>query len=317
MQSRKEFAMLSKIMVPLDGSPFGECALPLAEALARRSGAAIHLVHVNVPLYVMYGAGPAGPFVFTPGPEAERYEQERQYLLSVYQRVSATPDVTVTYAQLDDPVISSLIDYAETMEISLIVMTTHGRGPFVRFWLGSVADGLVRRARVPILFVRPDIEEKAPPDPFRRVLIPLDGSELAEQAIGPALDVAGRDQVNYTLVRVVEPYMALDSALRRVPVLEHEETRRREEEARAYLAAMADRLAPETHVSTQVMLGDHPAATLMVMAEERPFDLIAISTHGRGGINRLLLGSVADKVLRASHCPVLVVRPAGSTSAEP
>lgn len=310
--------MLSKIMVPLDGSSFGELALPLAESLARRRGAELHLVHVDVPLVIAYSAGSVGPFVSAPGLEAERYEQERAYLVSIQQRISAAPGLSITCTLLDGPVSSTLAYYAETMGISLVVLTTHGRGPFVRFWLGSVADGLVRRASVPLLFVRPEGEPelKEPPAPFHNVLIPLDGSELAEQSIAPALDIAGHDDVGYTLVRVVEPSMILDPALRRLPVLEHEETQLRQEEARQYLAAVAGRLADGTRVSTHVVLGEHPAAMLMAMAEESAYDLIALSTHGRGGLKRLLLGSVADKVLRASHCPVLIVSPVDAAADE-
>lgn len=317
MQTNKEATMLSKIMVPLDGSSFGEFALPLAVSLAKRSGALLHLVHVDVPLVSAYAGGPGGPFVSAPGLEAERYERARDYLAAVQQRVVATPGISATCEILDGPVSATLVEYAESAGIDLIVMTTHGRGPLVRLWLGSVADGLVRRATVPLLFVRPlaDADPATPAAPFRHVLIPLDGSELAEQVIAPALDVAGHADVDYTLMRIAEPYMVFDPALRRVAAPEHEQTRLHAEQATEYLATIADRLRPAgVHASTDVMIAEHAATALVAAAHEGQYDLIAISTHGRGGLNRLLVGSVADKILRASSCPVLIVRPVDHTT---
>jgi nucleotide-binding universal stress UspA family protein len=117
----------------------------------------------------------------------------------------AVADIAPSSALLDGPVPDAINRYAAATGADLLVMTTHGRGPLARFWLGSVADALVRQASVPILLVPP---KGAAPDlaqtpVIRRVLIPLDGSELAEQVLEPALALGAATQTEYTLLRVV------------------------------------------------------------------------------------------------------------------
>ena len=117
--------------------------------------------------------------------EANVLEQERAYLDGIVKRLASVSPVPVTSALVEGPVIAEMLNgHVVTTKADLIVMTTHGRGPLSRFWLGSVADELVRRATTPILVVRP--QEK--PAIFqaeaviRHILVPLDGSALAEQA---------------------------------------------------------------------------------------------------------------------------------------
>ena len=135
-------------------------------------------------------------------------EGQREYLDTTVKRLAVLHSVPVTSALLESPAIAETLNaHAATTGADLIVMTTHGRGPLSRFWLGSVADELVRRATIPILLVRP--QEKAPDlssEPIlRHILIPLDGSALAEQALEPALALGKLMEADYTLVRIYFP----------------------------------------------------------------------------------------------------------------
>jgi nucleotide-binding universal stress UspA family protein len=180
-------------------------------------------------------------------------------------------------------------------------MTTHGRGPVSRFFLGSVADELLRRSPVPLLLTRS--HERAPaliPEPvLRNVLIPLDGSALAEQVLGPALDLARLMASRCTLLRVVEAGPP-----------PHGRTEQAVAEAGAYLEHLAGWVRePALPVEARVVVAPHAAAAIIQEAQAQGSDLIALATHGRGGVRRMLLGSVADKVIRATTTPVLVYRP--------
>ena len=188
--------MYRSILVPLDGSPLSEYALPAACDIARRSGAALRLVHVHMratsnPIYV------EGLPMIDERLQSLGKDHERAYLERVRDRISAEQGLRVTIALHDlaseagrDPSIAdALAADAAATDTDLIVMTTHGRGGLARFWLGSVADTLIHVSSVPVLSLRPD--ELAPPiehpPVFRHILIPLDGSALAEQILEPTL----------------------------------------------------------------------------------------------------------------------------------
>ena len=177
-------------------------------------------------------------------------------------------------------------------------------GRLSRLGLGSVADELIRRAPMPVLLVRPG--EKAPgiiPEPvLDNILIPLDGSALAEQVLEPALDLARLMEARCSLLRVVESRSSPAKHAGGPP----------ERQAEAYLERVAARLREQgLQVRTRVVVARHVAEAILEEAEAQASNLIALATHGRGGLKRLLLGSVADKLIRAAASPVLVYRPTG------
>jgi nucleotide-binding universal stress UspA family protein len=174
--------MYRSILVPLDGAAFGEHALPLALALARRSGATVRLVHVcpapQQSFFAESGAADAGE---TAGLSRER---AGAYLDQLAACLSDRWEVPITTSVLEGPAAETLHDHALASSADLVVMTTHAHGPLPRLWLGSVADALVRRLPLPILLVRPhgevlDVLEEVHEQPFQHILIPLDGSPLA------------------------------------------------------------------------------------------------------------------------------------------
>jgi nucleotide-binding universal stress UspA family protein len=303
--------MLHSILVPLDGSPFGEHALPWALSLAERAQIPIRLVHVHVPLAAVYAENrPGCESTF----DARLRKSKHGYLEGVVQRLKAVTSVPVSSALSEGTVPEALQEFAIAMGASLVVMTTHGRGLFSRFWLGSVTDQFVRRTSVPTLLSHPREEavnlRERPALPH--VLIPLDGSPLGEQILEPALAFGSLMRADYTLLRVVEPLQFVGT----VPVeylntlAGERDLERRKDEAQIYLDRLADRLRERScRVAAHVVGGVQVAATILAQANDLVMSVIALQTHGRRGLSRLLLGSVADKVVRGATVPVLISRP--------
>ena len=304
--------MYRKLLVPLDGSTFGEQALIYACDIAQRSGAGLHLVHVHTVNSIIYLAGMP---VIDAELQSLALEHERAYLEHIRERLTARTELSITCANLgsDGSVASTLARCIETDAIDLVVMTTHGRGGLERAWLGSVADALVRCSSVPLLLLRPG--ERAPdiaqPPRFKRILIPLDGSALSEQILSPALEFGRLMQAEYTLLRATEPFVIVGYApLAQPSRLDLKLSQERLDEAQHYLTGVAERLQPEGFtIRTRALQATHPVAAILDEAHQQDTDLIALTTHGRSGIARLILGSVADKVLRGATQPMLIQRP--------
>lgn len=303
--------MIRSILVPLDGSPFGEQALPLALTLAREAHASVQLAHVHVPIAALYNANEVLSDVVL---ESTLRDQNQKYLDHVLDRVERVGGVRVSTALLDGPVVPALLEHVAGVPVDLIVMSTHGRGAWSRFWLGGVADKLMRRAPTSTIFVHP--REKASPlaEPVKvaRILIPLDGSELAERVLEPAMEVGGLLRADYTLLRVIEPMLVADypadgTAVAGVP----EELRRRVEDgAREYLQRAAERFrARSLRAETRLVIDRLAAEAIVDQAGATADSMIALESRGRSGLARMLLGSVADKVVRAAPVPVLVHHP--------
>ena len=323
--------MPAPIIVPLDGSAFAARALPVAATLARRTGAPLHLLSVHAPL--------AAPLDL---PNAPSYDSafDRAQRDGMQQALGRTADrlreehgvAATTQVRAGDPA-ETIAAEAERHQAALVVMTTHGRGGFVRTWLGSVADALVRGASVPVLLVRPpagdadaaDAEETgdftgvADPDTFDlsgapaldHVLVPLDGSPLAEQVLAPALALGAPGETRYTLLRVTAaPPSAMPVDETFTTTDEQAAMRTARAEAEAYLARIAERLRGAGHRVETTTVADHdPARAILRAARTLDASLVAVSTHGRGGIARLRLGSVADKLVRGGSRPTLVLHP--------
>lgn len=293
--------MYRSILVPLDGSPFAEYAVPAALAIARRAGGVIHLVHVHERLLIAETVDPVDRQV------ARR--EEAEYLSAVEARAAADGEVGVDAHLLRGAVVPKLLGQARRCGADLVVMTTHGRGGLSRLWLGSTADELLRRSELPVLLIRPG-EERPPVEDepsFHDVLVPLDGSPLAEQILPYAIGIARLFGGRLTLLRVARagPSFGYPSVPLGVPLEPVDAV-----EAKGYLDRVADRLRGEgLEAGTLVARNPVPARAIAEYAEANAVDLIALATHGRGGLSRLVLGSTADKVIRGCMVPVLVYRP--------
>jgi nucleotide-binding universal stress UspA family protein len=290
--------MFRTILIPLDGSPFAEQALPHALGIARRGGAALDLVHVHV-LYVLEEHIVAR-YAYDPEIDVIHRRQEQLYLDATAKWLATTSPVSIRAAIVDGLGAEGILQRAQADHADLIVMTTHGRGPLSRFFLGSVADEVLRRAAVPVLLIRPRQPAPSilPEPPLEHVLVPLDGSALAERVLEPALDLVRLGEGRCTLLRIVEAKQQQSSPTDQ------------EAAAKAYLEKIADRLREEgVSVQTCVVAAPHAAPAIVEEAAKQRCDFIALATHGRGGARRMLLGSVADKVVRSTDMPVLVYRP--------
>jgi nucleotide-binding universal stress UspA family protein len=311
--------MIRNILVPLDGSAFGEQALTRAITVARRHGATIHLVHVHgLPVLPLSAEGMGA---FDPDwPERQRAD-EAAYLEQVAaDRVRHHGEVVVRL--LEAPIADALSQYIAAESIDLVVMTTHGRGGISRAWLGSVADELVRATTVPLMLIRPTEDlpigaisafsgaASAGVASPTRVLLPLDGSPLAEAAIEPTIDVLGGD-AQVTLLHVIPPMYVAGAPYGTSPATFDAEAHAAEQSrAGRYLTAVAERLRPQVAgVTGLVVTHAQPATAVRETARNIGADLTALATHGRSGAARWALGSVADKLIRAGDTPVLVVRP--------
>jgi len=309
--------MTRTILVPLDGSPFSEHALPLAAQLARRAGARLHLLHV-LPFrsedHADLLTSSAGPVL-----SAGLLRRQRAYLDGVAARLG--DQAALTADLIEGEVAQTIRAAVSAVAADLVVMTTHGRGPLQRLWLGSVADALLRDLSVPLLLVRPT--EDAPDwkgEPgIRHLLVPLDGSPLAEQVIEPAVQIGTLMQADYTLLRVVAPAASLISPIDGGTLGEmtgawvallNEATERHRQLAVDYLEKTAAPLrARRLAVQTRVVVDTSAATAILEAARPPGIDGVALATHGRHGLPRLVLGSVADKIIRAAALPVLVYRP--------
>jgi nucleotide-binding universal stress UspA family protein len=308
--------MIRSILVPLDGFGFGEHALPMALSLARRARTPLRLVHVLQPFVEVVPelAAYQGPM------ETEYREEKQKYLDGVIRRLREVSDVKVTAELLDGAVVPTIRQASETAD--LVVMTTHGRGPLARFWLGSVADQLVRELNVPMLLMHPG---KEPADfsrepTFRHILLPLDGTSLSEQIVIPAVKLAKLMDAQFRLMRVIRTELPADfgyqyrggyvSTQAREMVAELEAIQKRQErDADNYLFRVSERIrATGVATESRVILDESPTEAILHEAT-KGIDMVALATHGFGGLKRIWLGSVADKVIRGSTVPVLVLRP--------
>lgn len=283
------------ILTPLDGSRLAEESLRAACATARRTGAVLHLALVHHPV----APSTDSAAMATAFDELDRLarEGEERYLADVAGRVRALYAVHVETAILDGPVAETLEAHVTTAGAGMVVMTTHGRGVVSRFWLGSVADHLLRHLEVPILVLRHHelggVDSRMA---FRRMLVPLDGSMRAEAVLEPALLLCPPPTGEFALVRIVGT--------------DAQGTAQSRAAAAGYLDGVADRLERRgCHVSTTVLVSASPAEAILEQARPEATDCIAMATRGDSGVRRLVLGSVTDKVVRGADVPVLALHP--------
>jgi nucleotide-binding universal stress UspA family protein len=308
--------MYRMIMVPTDGSGFDREAIRVALRIADRSQAKVRLVRVHC----------TGAFFgMESSPEAATVsvkvlEQDRDRILNELYNLAADcrilSDADIEVALEEGPVPDALHAYAKSNGVDLIVMSSHGRGGIARLSLGSVTDSLIRRTTIPVLVVKPHpsyVDSEAP-DAFKRIVVSLDGSSVAEQILPEVVALAKVDESELTLLRVVVPRMSSQKAIANecTPWWDKDVAA-----AEAYLFRTADKLREAgLRTMTDVVIGENVAQSIADYAARESSDLVAIATHGRGGLSRAFIGSVADALTRTSHTSLLVLRPAGQVARE-
>lgn len=272
--------MFRKILVPLDGSPVAEAILPQILRLLRRQDCEVMLLRI-------VDAGPTADFD-DPINLAEEWEEAAEYLAYLSKSLSEKGVRVEVRIDKGHPA-DRIVEIAKEIKPGLVAMSTHGRSGIGRWIYGSVTEKILRaKLDVPILVVRSD---KTKAGELRRIVVPVDGSPAALEAVGPAVELARLFEAIVIAVHVAAP--ELPFPLGATP------------EQKLSAAVQAFR---EAGIDAVGVLKSGDAATAILDAvREHAADLIAMTTHGRTGFTRWVLGSVAEKVLRGSTVPMLVV----------
>ena len=325
--------MFKRILVPLDGSELAEQAIPVAARLARASGRTIVFVQVVLPPveFGTYSVEQEHVIDVKPSAYEKRLAEAESYLLGtanihadVLAGIATEIDITTGAAA------PTIFSTARLEEVDLIVMYSHGETGLKRWVFGSVAQQAVRHSPVPVLVLHEQGMALRVPDAAHplRILVPLDGSALAETALEPAIELlktwtgapaeVGGELHLQQVVDVPPTYGKFRSQAYVTDGL-LEEVRH---QAQTYVKTVADQLRAGPLAESQVTLTSgisvktDVAGTIVRLAEhaenaERTggYDLIAMATHGRSGLLRLVMGSVTEHVLGATKLPLLMVRP--------
>ena len=307
--------MFRRILVPLDGSVRAELAVSTAAQIAQVSNGSVHLLQVEVlPINYAGGLSPA-PLITQVTIDSGKTEA-MEYL----QGLAAAPPlaaIATTTEVLLGSAAYEILAASESRDIDLIVLCSRGRTGLTRWVLGSVASTLIRESAVPTLVLREQDPPWRFPDPDRgrplSALVPLDGSSLAEAALAPTA---------HLIAALAAPTPATLHLVQVVPSSREEAGN--EACATTYLTRVADRLQATARdlrltISWSVIRDRDVASALVSLAEQESdeqaqsrtgaYDLIALSTHGRGGFARWVMGGIAQRLLTATTLPLLVVRP--------
>jgi nucleotide-binding universal stress UspA family protein len=287
--------MIERIVVPLDGSATAETILPQVRRILRRAGSEITLVRAIVP--------PLAEDAMTMTAAEARLDQARNYVSGVERRLKET-GVRVKSVTRVGAAAGVILDVAREERASLIAMATHGETGLKRLLLGSVTENVLRKSPVPVLVVRPfhsyTIVPPGSPEqrPIRNLLLPMDETDGSLSALGPAGELAALFDSRVLLLRVLEmDKKGTDLAQARAGAEHH-------------LREIARPLEGQgIETVFRVEQGD-PAKVILEVCRATEVDLVAMATHGRSRISRVVSGSVTEHVLRESTVPLLVVKAA-------
>ena len=301
--------MYKVIMAPTEGSDSENLAISVAVKLAQRFNAELRLVRVEAaPLVIESVPRPPVLQITEDTLRAERLARLRK-LESLGVQCRALGDIRVITALEEGPVAPALREYAEKYHVDLIVMSSHARGGVRRITLGSVTDNLIRHSTTPVLVVKPPatfvaaaFEETVP-----RIVVPLDGSRLAEQILPEVAAIAGRLNATVSLLQVLTPgtYSQKEIMQPGLPWWDEDIAA-----AEAYLERASSFIMEEgVSAGREVILASEVAPAILEYAKTVRADLIALAANGSGGTSRFVFGAVTDEVMRRSPVSVLVLHP--------
>lgn len=309
--------MYRKMLVLLDGSELAEVVFPFAKELAAR-------LNLDVTMLQVYG-DIGRNFVPVHRAYIERAaENIKSQIEDVQERLGIPLEekqVEVRGELADGHYAEEILKYAENNNIDLILMASHGRSGIRRWRMGSVADKVLRAAKVPVLFIRAGAEDTTPYDewPTRTIVVPMDGSETAESVLPHVSTLAKQraiEAVTVNLIRVCDPPIApsyYSPELSGVPLnwgefMEQEMTRCKQT-ASDYLGNIAKQLDDQGIKAESTILVGKAADEIIDFACKNPFSIVVMATHGRTGLSRLVFGSVTESVLQAVSNPILLTKP--------
>jgi nucleotide-binding universal stress UspA family protein len=297
--------MFRTIMVPLDGTLLAEYAINYAIGIARNKNSKLEFALVRESERDVTGEPLLASSASAGNSGGQKYFDE---ILRLLRRVD---DLNVRATVLTGDVVQALESHADEIQANLVVMATHARRGASRIWNGSVAEALVRTLTLPVIVVRQTGAQPRPFEPreLRTVVVPLDGSSASECVLPLVTHVADPAELDLRLVRVLSP----------LTVRGHGEGHEPDAETRAHhqadpemsLRKLATELSSCGARAVPVVLTGHDVGReISEYARGIGADLIAMTTHARTGVRRLVLGSEAADIMRAPHSPVLLYRPA-------
>jgi len=289
----KKILQLDQILVPLDGSKEAEGVLQYVRELAPRFGSRVYIAGIGI-----------GTKTRRVNLLLEEYINRTANELKAH---SIKAEAVICYGNAAE----KILDLTAEKEIDLIIMATHGRSGITRWWMGSVAEKVISEATSPVLLIRSkrkrtaDVSEKR--QVIHKILAPLDGSDIGEVALPYLEAIAATSKASVNLLQVVSPPGTVEANLLGGPDW-RKFVKAMHDAGDIYLKNIADRLSgKDIKITYEVITGD-PADKIVEYAAANSFSLIAMSTHGRTGLARWVLGSVADKVLHGARIPILLVR---------
>ena len=305
--------MYKAIMAPTEGSEMERGAISVAAKLAQRFDADLHLVRALPPPLVVETPDTPVLEITQQAIADERLDRLRK-LEALGAELRALGHVRVTTALENGRANETLRDYASELNIDLIVMSSHSRGGLKRVTLGSVTDYLIRNTNTPVLVVKPPASflGATPAETAARIVVPLDGSALAEQILPEVVALALALNATVNLLHV---FVSLTYSQQRIKRSELPWADADIAAADTYLAGQAARLTKEgVSVTKEVIVSDNVPDAILDYAARVEASLIAIATSGTGGMSRFFFGTVADEVTRKSPASLLVFHPKRETA---
>jgi len=312
--------MYRRMLVPLDGSKLAEETLPYVRELAGRLDLDLDFLFVCDPR--MTQMAPMSQIYVDKMAEMVREQIQKIQTTTVGKETMRPIEVrskVITGVPADE-----ILKYAEVNKVDIIMMATHGASGVRRWAMGSVAYQVLHASKIPVWLVRSGLPQETIYDkwPSRTIMVPLDGSKLAEAALPHAEAIArqrGAQVMEILLLSVYAPEQILAGYFYQnnyppvVPLnyseLIKEENERAKERCEQYLKETAQQLtARGIKVRTQAVMGE-AADEIIRYANKNPFQLIVMASHGRSGLSHLAFGSVAEKVLLEADVPILLVTP--------
>lgn len=286
--------MYSKILVPLDGSQLSETILPYVRTIA---GA------LKVPVELLIAIEPSA---FSAKGQTDPQKANADYL----NRVATSfrePKSVVSSVEFGNPA-EVIVGKASLLPDALIAMSTRGRSGIQRWMMGSVADKVLHATTSPLLLLRGEADNKSSGEaPLSKVIVPLDGSPLAEKALPQVLELATKIKMEVVVVRApAAPRAAIvdqdgDPEFQKI-------AKEIVKEAETYLEAKTNELQAKGLKASSLLLDGEAAGEIIDLARKTPSNLVAISTHGWSGIGRWILGNITERVVRHCGDPVLIIR---------
>lgn len=290
--------MFKNILVPLDGSNLAERALTPAVSIAEAMSANLTLLRV-VPQFAILAAD---PMLYE---EMNRLGEDESlsYLRARVDELNLAFPVEVI-CETGQPA-DTIIQYAEDLNVDLIIMSSHGRSGLNRWVYGSVAERVLRQGPCATAIINAQAANKLPER--RKILVPLDGSELAERALEPGIQLAKAMEADLHLLRVTtSAHQMLETSSMQEVFSEIED--KEVQEADDYLRAKYIDVADVDVFSAVALAKTSVAETIIEHAAVQGIDMIVMSSHGRTGLQRWVYGSVAEKVLRSACCATMIIR---------